>query len=147
MKYDRRAIMKNAWTIRRESGCTMAAALKKAWTVAKEEKMKEIQLAEMTGSEKQVAWATDIIRWPYRQMMLLADHYEKFARVEHAEVCRKAAETYRDTYEKATVSNPNMTSAAWIIDKQHIFKGAMEQAIRMATNGTSCKPYEFKINY
>lgn len=36
MKYDRRAIMKNAWIIRRESGCTMSAALKKAWTVAKE---------------------------------------------------------------------------------------------------------------
>lgn len=35
MKYDRRAIMKNAWEIRRESGCTMSAALKKAWAVAK----------------------------------------------------------------------------------------------------------------
>lgn len=35
MKYDRRAIMKKAWIIRRESGCTMSAALKKAWTVAK----------------------------------------------------------------------------------------------------------------
>lgn len=35
MKYDRRAIMKNAWAIRRESGCTMSAALKKAWAVAK----------------------------------------------------------------------------------------------------------------
>lgn len=35
MKYDRRAIMKNAWNIRRESGCTMSAALKMAWTVVK----------------------------------------------------------------------------------------------------------------
>ena len=145
MKYDRRAIMKNAWTIRRESGCTMSAALKKAWTVAKEEKMEEIKIAEMTGSEKQVNWATDIIRLPYNNMMHQADHFTKLAQTEHAEVCRKAAKTYRDTYEKATTINSKMTSAAWIIDNRHVFHGAMEQAVRMAITGTSCKPYEIKV--
>lgn len=35
MKYNRSDIMRNAWNIRRESGCTMSDALKKAWAVAK----------------------------------------------------------------------------------------------------------------
>ena len=35
MKFNRSEIMRNAWNIRRESGCTMSIALKKAWAVAK----------------------------------------------------------------------------------------------------------------
>jgi hypothetical protein len=66
MKYDRRAIMRNAWTIRHESGCTMSAALKKAWTVAKKgNDMEELRIPHMSGSEKQIAWATDILNGIY----------------------------------------------------------------------------------
>lgn len=35
MKYNKCEIMSNAWTIRRQIGCTMSAALKKAWVFAK----------------------------------------------------------------------------------------------------------------
>ena len=48
MKFNRSEIMRNAWTIRRESGCTMSAALKKAWAVAKKgiEMSKKDQIIE-----------------------------------------------------------------------------------------------------
>lgn len=35
MKYDRRAIMKNAWNIRRNANVDMSTALKAAWALAK----------------------------------------------------------------------------------------------------------------
>ena len=35
MKYDRRAIMKNAWNIRRSANVDMSTALKAAWALAK----------------------------------------------------------------------------------------------------------------
>lgn len=35
MKYNKSEIMKNAWNIRRATGCTMSAALVKAWANAK----------------------------------------------------------------------------------------------------------------
>lgn len=35
MKYNKSAIMSNAWTIRRQIGCTMSAALKKSWASEK----------------------------------------------------------------------------------------------------------------
>ena len=35
MKYNRAEIMKMAWAIRRESGCTMSTALKTAWAATK----------------------------------------------------------------------------------------------------------------
>lgn len=45
MKFNRSEIMRNAWTIRRESGYTMSAALKKAWAVAK----KGIEMSKKDG--------------------------------------------------------------------------------------------------
>ncbi len=147
MKYDRRSIMKNAWEIRRESGCTMSAALKKAWAVAKEEKMEELKIAEMTGSEKQIAWAHNIISIPYQRMTKQAEAFRDGVHDDMADICVKAAQIYRDTYTKSITANPNMVKAAWIIDNRFIFGGAMDQALHMALKGTAHKRYEFHSNY
>ena len=135
MKYDRRAIMKNAWNIRRESGCTMSAALKKAWTVAKEEKMEEIKI-EMIGSEKQIAWAQDILRNHYDNIVDTADRYVR--RHEHAlekgdsvraEEAQKKAEGYRraaSLFAKCCNANESvLKSAKFVIDHKRFAIGAM----------------------
>lgn len=41
MKYNKSEIMKNAWAIRRETGCTMSEAMKKAWAIAKAQKVEK----------------------------------------------------------------------------------------------------------
>lgn len=134
MKYDRRAIMNNAWTIRRESGCTMSAALKKAWAVAKKgNEMEELRVAEMTGSAKQIAWATDIITEPYNTVVKLAEtNADKFAATplvefgRRATIYREAAEMYCAEYNKAAAQ---LTKASDIIAKRDGFKGSMNAII------------------
>ena len=136
MKYDRRAIMKNAWTIRRESGCTMSAALKKAWAVAKKgNSMEEIKIAKMTGTEKQVAWATDIITAPYQTAAKLAEsNAAKYTNTpivdfnRRAIIYREAAEMYKAEYEKAAHL---MTKASEIISRRDTFTGMMNQIIHI----------------
>lgn len=147
MKYNRSEIMRNAWNIRRESGCTMSAALKKAWAVAKEAKMEELKIAEMTGSEKQIAWAHNIISIPYQRMMNDADIFADGVHDDMAAICVKAAQIYRDTYTKGITVNPNLVKAAWVIDNRHMFGGAMDQALFMALKDTNHKRYEFRRSY
>lgn len=50
-------LFKAAWTIVRRDGATLSQALKKAWACAKKD---ADQLAQLTGTTKQIAWAQDI---------------------------------------------------------------------------------------
>lgn len=60
MKYDRKAIMKKAWEIKKENEKNIfGLCLKMAWAIAKKETETK-ELPELQGSEKQVAWAKDI---------------------------------------------------------------------------------------
>lgn len=60
MKYDRKAIMKKAWEIKKENEKNIfGLCLKMAWAIAKKEAGAE-ELPELQGSVKQVAWAKDI---------------------------------------------------------------------------------------
>lgn len=52
--YNKSEIFKNAWAMVKEAGMTISAALKKAWAMAKG------TFTKMTGSEKQIKWATEI---------------------------------------------------------------------------------------
>ncbi len=135
MKYDRRSIMKTAWGIRRESGCTMSAALKKAWAVAKEGKMEELKI-EMIGSEKQVAWAQDILRKHHDDIVDTANRYSR--RHEHAlekgdsvraEEAAKKAEGYRaaaSLFVKCCNANESvLKSAKFVIDHKRFALSAM----------------------
>lgn len=54
MKYDLHKIMKRAWELVKNLGFNRPEALKEAWA---EEKIK----INLVGSEKQIAWASDII--------------------------------------------------------------------------------------
>lgn len=108
--------------------------------------MEEIRVAKMTGSEKQIAWATDIITRPYTDMMRRIKIFEEqLHQPEHAAACRKAMATYRESYEAAAKADPNMTVAARIIEKKFYFSAAMDQALQMAIANTSLKRYEFDI--
>lgn len=51
-KYNMSKIMKRAWELVKKMGMTISDGLKKAWQEAKR---------TMKGSEKQIAWATDIV--------------------------------------------------------------------------------------
>lgn len=51
-KYNLSEIMKRAWELVKKAGMTISASLRKAWQEAKR---------TMKGSEKQIAWATDIV--------------------------------------------------------------------------------------
>lgn len=53
-KYNLSNIMKRAWELVKKAGMTISSGLKKAWEEAKEVK-------KMRGSEKQIAWANDLI--------------------------------------------------------------------------------------
>lgn len=58
-KYDLSKIMKRAWKLVKKAGVSISEGLKKAWREAKEV-MSNIILPALVGSEKQIAWATDI---------------------------------------------------------------------------------------
>ena len=51
-KYNLSKIMKRAWELVKKAGMSISAGLRKAWQEAKR---------TMKGSEKQIAWATDIV--------------------------------------------------------------------------------------
>lgn len=55
-KYNLSNIMKRAWELVKKVGFGISEALKKAWSEAKE------GASKMTGTEKQIKWAEDIIR-------------------------------------------------------------------------------------
>lgn len=108
--------------------------------------MEEIKIAKMTGSEKQVAWATDIITRPYTDMIRRIKIFEEqLHQPEHAAACRKAMATYREAYERASAMDPNMTIAARIIEKKSFSplpwirhsRWPSQEAHSSATNSTS----------
>lgn len=55
-KFNLSQIMKNAWRMVKTASMTISAALRKAWAIAKE----SVNMATLKGSEKQIAWATEI---------------------------------------------------------------------------------------
>lgn len=57
-RYSKSEIMKAAWEIRKANKCGMGDALRAAWKIAK---LPTPKAPELTGSEKQVKWALDII--------------------------------------------------------------------------------------
>lgn len=63
MKYNKSEIMKAAWNMVKTAGMTISAALKAAWASAKSA-IKTIA----DGTEKQNAWANEIIRKPIAQV-------------------------------------------------------------------------------
>lgn len=63
MKYNKREIMKAAWNRVKTAGMTISAALKAAWADAK-----SVIKTITDGTEKQNAWANDIIRKPINQV-------------------------------------------------------------------------------
>lgn len=108
--------------------------------------MNELKAVEMTGSEKQIAWATDIVTRPYTMILADAKMYREIGQNERAEILEKAAEIYADTYRKAS-ANPKMASASWVIDNKHQFGTVSDAAIMQAIKGTSYKRCDFRPSY
>lgn len=90
-----------------------------------------IKLPELKGSEKQVSWATDILRSPYDTMEARAKSYEKqansFDKIKkgNGENERQVASAYKSAQKRyaAEISNlpkmnPNGMKASDIIDKR-----------------------------
>lgn len=67
--YNKSEIMTRAWTIRRNENYTMSAALRKSWAQAKAQVAES--LPELTGSENQIAWASDIRTRAYEDLTAL----------------------------------------------------------------------------
>lgn len=96
--------------------------------------MKELTLAPMTGSEKQISWARNIITEPYDTVASLAEsNAKKFAEYPaqdfnlRATIYREAAEMYADEYKKAAHL---ITKAAQVIDTRSSYKSMMNEMIR-----------------
>lgn len=109
--------------------------------------MEELKVTEMTGSEKQIAWATDIITAPYNRMINNAESDERIGGEYHnakASVRRKAAAMYKKSYEE---NAHNMTKASWVIDNKHAFSGVMSECVRLSIEGTEFHLYDFEQNF
>lgn len=70
MKYNMSKIMRRAWELVKKMGMTISEGLKKAWKEAKGTAKK------MVGSEKQIAWAQDIIKKAYEHVTAIEKHFE-----------------------------------------------------------------------
>ena len=89
-------------------------------------------IIKMTGSPKQIEWATDIITRPYTVMENQAKHYERLSDKiteygEIAELIRKAMQMYEAGYSAA--ASQRFASASVVIDQRCGFKSAAEAAI------------------
>ena len=63
MKYNKSEIMKAAWNMVKVAGMTISAALKNAWAAAK-----SVIKTIVDGTDKQNAWANEILRKPIAQV-------------------------------------------------------------------------------
>ena len=158
MKYDRRSIMMNAWNIRRESGCTMSAALKKAWTVAKEEKMEELRIPHITGSEKQIAWATDILNGIYatwtENIKIYTENLEEATkenaqkRIDRNTKRLDCAKKALEVFVASVNSSDKYKDAHWIIDRRSGIGGAVTVAYKYYFDGCPAEDTpDFYENY
>lgn len=83
----------------------------------------------MKGTEKQIAWATDIISAPADTIREYAEHLAKFdvrsAQAESASLLKAA-----DAYLEMVQSYPNMDDAAFVIAKRARFSDIAKEVVR-----------------
>lgn len=84
-------------------------------------------LVELIGSEKQIAWAIDILTKPYNTVAKLADRYADKPR---GAVYRMAAEAYVAHLHEIA---PNLVKASAVISHRSEFKTTMNDLIRNAS--------------
>lgn len=95
---------------------------------------------QLSGSEKQVAWARDILREPYTNAGYSANSYERINReakgnsrsgwAQDAAAYRSAQKTYNEQIKLMEKRFGGTIPAKTIIDRRFSFKGAMEDIIR-----------------
>lgn len=88
----------------------------------------------MSGSEKQISWAKDIIESPYKSAILTAERYERQNTAflaNDAAAYRAAAKRYADTVTQQA-ADPRITNgipARGVIDNKASFNGLMKQLV------------------
>lgn len=102
MKYNRSEIMKAAWNLVKTSSMTISSALKAAWASAK---VSSKVIAN--GSEKQNAWAADIVSRPVARVI--------------ESIARQARNVSLGYAEDAVVIDPLYTAIAMYIDRLNKF--------------------------
>lgn len=111
--------------------------------------MEQIKLAKMTGSEKQIAWATDIITNPYNIALKNAESLR--AQLEtypspryelEIKIWQEAAKIYKEEYETAAAY---MTRASQVIDLRNTFPVLMNRilSVLVAKNSSNGHPFAY----
>lgn len=133
-KYNLSKIMKRAWEIVKKAGETISSGLKKAWKEAKEMK-------ELKGSEKQIAWAQDIINAAYSKIdnelktwkrIIDAAKSDEEAHVEGKSGIECRFEVFTEMRKMLDEALALTDSAALIIDKRDFFSPSKIERIALA---------------
>lgn len=99
----------------------------------------------MKGTEKQIAWATDIINTPVNIIQKYADHLAASRITSHHAVSAsliKSIETYR-----AMISSfPQMQDSAFVIDNRNKFATIAKEAVRRTLISDGIHPSEALAN-
>lgn len=106
-KYNLSKIMKRAWELVKKVGMTISSGLKQAWKEAKNMALK--------GSEKQIAWATDIIN---RAESII----ENFENSEKFDTAPAEIKSQLKTLHSNMLENMKSSNAANIINDFHNLK-------------------------
>lgn len=100
-KYNLSKIMKRAWELVKKAGMTISSGLKKAWEEAKE---------TMKGSQKQIAWAKDIISKANKAI----EEIENYDQSEFKEVGKILREKFNNAVD-------NHDDASWWIEHRNSY--------------------------
>lgn len=124
-KYNLSNIMKRAWELVKKAGMTISSGLKKAWEEAKN------MGKELKGSEKQIAWANDIIREARETLSRNIEiSEEREAKTGNTGFYRLRIESYKEVQRQLETYLDTVDSAAKIIERKSVFSS--ESVLRMA---------------
>ncbi len=84
-----------------------------------------MKMYEIKGSEKQIAWAKDILSKPYKRLESIAKSCENIGDLKTAAFARKAMAEYEEKINKVA-----LTEAREIIDHRNRFMPAAKNIIR-----------------
>lgn len=116
MKYNKSEIMKAAWNLVKTAGMTISAALKAAWSAAK-----SVVKTITDGTEKQNAWANEIIRRPITQVKESIARLEVEIKYGHAVSSIEPLRAAIAAYETRLKEYADTLTARFVIDNREHF--------------------------
>lgn len=120
MKYNKSEIMKAAWNMVKVAGITISAALKNAWAAAK-----SVIKTIVDGTDKQNAWANEILRKPIAQVKESISWLEVEIKYGHTVKSIEPLRAAIAEYETRLVAFADTLTARFVIDNRAQFSRMM----------------------